>query len=125
MSHTPLTTLGLALGLLLAGSLIAGPPDQLLTWYLLAALIGAPLSAFLLSRPERQAGLWGPGAHRPGWAPGQVVGPLLGGLLLYLPVRLLYLTVHQPLPGNTLLTEALKVVARCLVMALALAAPRR
>lgn len=125
MSHTPLTTLGLALGLLLAGNLIAGPPGQLPTWYVLAALIGAPLSAFLLSRPERQAGLWGPGAHRRGWAPGQVVGPLLGGLLLYLPVRLLYLTVHQPLPGNTLLTEALKVVAGCMVMALALAAPRR
>lgn len=125
MSPTPLTTLGLALGLLLAGGLIAGPPGQLPTWSLLAALIGAPLSAFLLSRPERQAGLWGPGAHRRGWALGQFMGPLLGGLLLYLPVRLLYLSAHQPPAENTLLTEALKVVAGCLVMALALAAPRR
>ena len=51
--------------------------------------------------------------------------PLLGGLLLYLPVRLLYLTVHSPLPENSLLTEAVKVVVGGLVMALALAAPRR
>lgn len=125
MSPTPLTTLGLALGLLLAGSLIAGPPGQLPTWYLLAALIGAPLSAFLLSRPERQAGLWGPGAHRRGWALGQVMGPLLGGLLLYLPVRLLHLTVHSPPSGDLILTEAMQVVAGCMVMALALAAPHR